>query len=42
MNVARVDGSVKSMSPQELTQGCNAQPHWAGVIEDEDKYIWGR
>lgn len=40
MNVAKVDGSVKSMSPQELSAGCDAQPDWKGFISNSSNYIW--
>jgi prepilin-type processing-associated H-X9-DG protein len=41
-NVARVDGSIKSVSPDELTSGCQVQPQWAGLIVNPDQYIWSR
>jgi prepilin-type N-terminal cleavage/methylation domain-containing protein/prepilin-type processing-associated H-X9-DG protein len=40
LNVARVDGSVKAIPLPTLSQGCDAQPLWKGLIVDSDQYIW--
>lgn len=40
MNVAFVDGSVKSLTPNSLEAGCNVAPSWAGAIGDPGAYLW--
>jgi prepilin-type processing-associated H-X9-DG protein len=40
MNVAHIDGSVKSITPAQLGAGCNVQPNWSGQIEDGAAYMW--
>jgi len=40
MNVAFVDGSVRSMTPESLEAGCNVAPSWQGAIADPDAYLW--
>jgi prepilin-type N-terminal cleavage/methylation domain-containing protein/prepilin-type processing-associated H-X9-DG protein len=40
MNMAKVDGSVRSISPQELTKGCQLQSEWQGRIDDPAAYMW--
>lgn len=40
MNVAMLDGSVKSMRPIDLTSGCDARPEWQGWIQDLTEYLW--
>lgn len=40
INVAMVDGSIKSMVPNDLTNGCNLQGEWAGSIVNPQTYIW--
>jgi prepilin-type processing-associated H-X9-DG protein len=40
MNVARVDGSIRTMSPVQLTDGCDAKPEWHGYISNSSKYMW--
>lgn len=40
MNVARVDGSVRSMTPDQMSAGCDQQPGWQGYINDRDAYLW--
>jgi type II secretory pathway pseudopilin PulG len=40
INVARVDGSVKSLSVSDLTAGCNVQDLWRGSIKDDSQYVW--
>lgn len=39
-NVARVDGSVKSIAPKALTAGCAVADDWRGTIKDLDQYMW--
>jgi prepilin-type processing-associated H-X9-DG protein len=40
MNVARVDGSVRSFAPSALSRGCDVQDNWAGKIFDPSLYMW--
>lgn len=40
VNLARVDGSVRSVSAEELSAGCDVQEKWQGVIRNPDLYIW--
>ena len=40
MNVAEVDGSIHSLDPRQLTNGCNAQGQWQGSIQDPVSYMW--
>ncbi len=40
MNVARVDGSIVSMAPNQLSQGCDVKPEWHGLISDPTRYMW--
>jgi prepilin-type processing-associated H-X9-DG protein len=40
MNVTRVDGSIRSVTPDELGAGCNVQPSWDGYISDPSSYMW--
>ena len=40
MNVVRVDGSVRSFSPKEISSGCDVRSHWSGDIKDVSQYIW--
>lgn len=40
MNVVEVDGSIKSLDPRQLTDGCNAEGQWTGEITDPVTYMW--
>ncbi len=40
MNVAKVDGSVRSTTINGLTQGCEVLSNWKGTIDDRALYIW--
>jgi len=40
MNVAFVDGSVRSLTPQSLEAGCSVAPGWTGAIGDPSAYLW--
>jgi prepilin-type N-terminal cleavage/methylation domain-containing protein len=40
MNVARTDGSVRTMSLQSLTAGCDLQENWRGEIVNDQLYMW--
>ncbi|MFZ4508916.1 MAG: type II secretion system protein [Fimbriimonas sp.] len=40
MTVARVDGSVVSLTPTQLAQGCDVRPEWSGRIESSAAYLW--
>lgn len=41
MNVIRVDGSVRALTPQQLSAGCNVRPAWTGFIVNAQAYTWG-
>ena len=40
INVAEVDGSVKSLAPDQLSEGCNLVGQWAGLITDPVAFMW--
>jgi prepilin-type processing-associated H-X9-DG protein len=40
MNLGMVDGSVRSMSPEQLSDGCDLEEEWRGSITDVDSYLW--
>ncbi|MGV3618636.1 MAG: prepilin-type N-terminal cleavage/methylation domain-containing protein [Fimbriimonas sp.] len=40
MNVARLDGSIGSMSTSQLGAGCDVQDEWQGQIADAGAYMW--
>lgn len=40
MTVGLGDGAARSMSPRQLTAGCSVRNGWAGLINDEDSYLW--
>ncbi|AIE84859.1 hypothetical protein OP10G_1491 [Fimbriimonas ginsengisoli Gsoil 348] len=40
MNVAFVDGSVRSMTLQQLAAGCDVRAAWGGPIQDPGTYVW--
>lgn len=40
MNVARVDGSVTTLTPTQLSAGCDVRDSWQGLIEDSGAYVW--
>ena len=40
INLAMVDGSIRSMVPSDLPRGCNLQGQWAGSIENPVSYMW--
>jgi hypothetical protein len=40
MTIAHVDGSVRSMSPKELSVGCDVQADFSGPISNPDAYLW--
>jgi prepilin-type processing-associated H-X9-DG protein len=39
-NVVMLDGSVRSMTPQALGEGCDVKPQWQGLIRDPAAYVW--
>lgn len=39
-NVARLDGSIRSLAPSAISLGCKIGPEWSGRIEDPSLYIW--
>jgi prepilin-type N-terminal cleavage/methylation domain-containing protein/prepilin-type processing-associated H-X9-DG protein len=40
MNVAFVDGHVKSMLVKQVAAGCDVQDAWGGTIYDQRAYLW--
>jgi prepilin-type N-terminal cleavage/methylation domain-containing protein/prepilin-type processing-associated H-X9-DG protein len=38
--VARLDGSVRSLRMAQIWAGCDAKPHWAGSITNQENYLW--
>lgn len=40
INIVNVDGSARSLSPEELRLGCSAGDNWTGTIYDTMKYAW--
>lgn len=40
VNVAMVDGSVHSMSTDDLSKGCDVQSNWQGLIQNLQIYPW--
>lgn len=40
VNVSKVDGSAASLTLDQLTQGCDVQPHWTGSIFAPSEYRW--
>jgi prepilin-type processing-associated H-X9-DG protein len=40
MNVLRIDGSVRPLTPNQLTAGCQAQSNWQGLIRNPADYLW--
>lgn len=40
LNVARVDGSAKTLAVNSLAIGCSVKAHWAGSILDATRYPW--
>jgi prepilin-type processing-associated H-X9-DG protein len=40
LNVALIDGSVRSVSVKDLGQGCNVKDSWLGKIYDRKQYLW--
>lgn len=40
MNVARIDGSIRSMSAGQLGAGCDVRDEWQGQISDAAVYMW--
>lgn len=39
-NVAFFDGSIRSMTPRQLSEGCDARPGWSGNIQPAATYLW--
>lgn len=39
-NVARLDGSIRSLRMSELYAGCSIGPEWSGAISDTSDYLW--
>lgn len=40
MNVIRLDGHAKSMTPRQLGSGCDVRDRWTGDIRDSANYDW--
>lgn len=40
MNIAHVDGSIKSATPNMLQEGCAFKPGFNGLIQNANRYIW--
>jgi len=40
INVAMTDGSVRSMTTDDLGSGCDVQTGWNGLIRDPSQYHW--
>ncbi len=40
MTTVMADGSVKMLTPLQVSAGCDVQPRWAGGITDLTRYIW--
>lgn len=40
LNVARVNGSVSSISVTLLSDGCDVRDNWSGLVIDMSKYPW--
>ena len=39
-NVTLFDGSIRSMTPRQLSVGCDARPDWSGFIDPSSTYLW--
>ena len=39
-NLVRLDGSAKSATLADLSQGCDVRPTWGGAITDASIYTW--
>lgn len=40
LNVVRLDGSARSVTLGDISQGCDVQPTWRGAITDTSVYAW--
>ncbi len=40
LNVAFIDGSVRSLSLKQITAGCEVAPHWSGAVISHGDYLW--
>jgi type II secretory pathway pseudopilin PulG len=40
MTTITANGSARSLTPKQITQGCDLQSNWQGYIEDDQKYKW--
>lgn len=40
MTVAYTDGSVSSLTPNQLSTGCTVAEKWQGTIESSETYLW--
>jgi prepilin-type N-terminal cleavage/methylation domain-containing protein/prepilin-type processing-associated H-X9-DG protein len=40
MNMAQIDGSVRSILPSELSDGCDLKDAWQGTITNAGDYLW--
>ncbi len=39
-NVCSVGGSVRSLTIDQIADGCNVEPEWSGYIYDRSSYAW--
>jgi hypothetical protein len=40
MTIVMADGSVRSMTPQRVSAGCDVKLMWRGLITDSERYVW--
>jgi prepilin-type N-terminal cleavage/methylation domain-containing protein/prepilin-type processing-associated H-X9-DG protein len=40
LNMAKIDGSVRSIDPKRLSDGCELLEDWQGQIRDSGSYLW--
>ena len=39
-NIARADGSLKSVTMDQLARGCDVRDNWDGRVSDPSNYLW--
>lgn len=40
LNVVRLDGSARSMTLEQVSEGCDVRPTWGGTITNVHQYAW--
>lgn len=40
MTTITASGTARSLTPDQVAQGCDVQPNWGGQIDDPDRYAW--